>query len=229
MRAAFTRIAVARPAMKKAAAIPSGPAMALRRGLLGLPLTLLLACSGTASASSPAADKLAELGRVARHTGSAAAEAVLNDAARYWFATDKGQGRSLAGSGPALAAAIRLARGEALRIGVKPVPMELKRAFRRHYPARVLDKARWMVAAPGSRLGLLLARWPVREGAVTLGEVIVFKTRRAAANRRLFAHELVHVEQYHRLGIDGFASRYAANRPRMEKEAQAKARRAVPG
>lgn len=58
----------------------------------------------------------------------------------------------------------------------------------------MLDEARWAIADPANRLGRVLARWPVQQGAVTLGNVIVFKTRSAAKNRRLFAHELVHVD-----------------------------------
>ena len=194
-----------------------------------LPMALLLASPTIAAGSSPSAERLAQLGRDAQVFGSRAAEAVLDDAARYWFAEDRKHGRPLVGAGPALAAAIRVARAEALRSGVKPVPREIKRALRRHYSAKVLAKARWMVAAPDSGLGRLLARWPVSEGAVTLGEVIVFKSRRASQDRRLFAHELAHVDQYDSLGIDGFAMRYAADRAQMEEQAHAKARQAMQG
>jgi Tfp pilus assembly protein FimT len=187
---------------------------------------LMLTMPGGASAL-PGADEFAALARKTGVLGVQAADAALDDAAAYWFARDRNGTRSLAGSGPALAAAIRIARADALRSGAKPVPPEIKRAFRRHYSSKVLDEARWIVAAPNSRLGRLLARWPVQNGAVTLNEVIVFKTRAAAANRRLFAHELTHVEQYRRLGIDRFANRYAAKRAAMEQEAHAKARRVM--
>jgi hypothetical protein len=152
----------------------------------------------------------------------------LEKAADYWLATGRDKkGDSVPGSGRALALAIRLGRAEALRSGVKPVPPELKRAFKKHYPERVLKEARWTVAAPDSRLGRVPARWPVQEGAVTLGDVIVFKTRSGSRNRRLFAHELVHVEQYRKLGIGAFARLYAANPEPIEEEARTKARRVV--
>ncbi len=152
----------------------------------------------------------------------------LEKAADYWlgFSGDQ-KGKSVLGSGRALALAIRLGRAEALRSGVEPVPPELKRAFKKHYPEAVLKEARWTVAAEGSRLGRVLARWPVQEGAVTLGVVIVFKTRSGVKNRRLFAHELVHVDQYRKLGINAFAQRYAANPEPIEEEARTKARRVV--
>lgn len=183
---------------------------------------------GSSASASPRED-LAALAQRAQAFGAKATDTTLDRAADYWFSADRKDGRALRGGGPALAVAIRLARAEALRSGPTPVPAELRRAFRPHYPDKVLDKARWIVASPQSRLGRLLARWPAEHGAVTLGEVIVFKTRRAAGNRRLFAHELTHVEQYRRLGIDRFAQRYAANRARMEQEARAKAREVVNG
>lgn len=152
----------------------------------------------------------------------------LERAADYWLASgDRKKDEPALGSGTALALAIRLGRAEAARSGLEPVPRELKRAFRKHYPDEVLDKARWTVAKPDSRLGRVLARWPVQEGAVTLGDVIVFKTRSAARNRRLFAHELVHVDQYRKLGITRFARRYAADPGPLEEEARAKARKVV--
>jgi hypothetical protein len=181
------------------------------------------------SASASPRHEWAAAAQRAQVLGSRVTNAALDEAAAYWFDADPNNGRSLQGSGPALAAAIRLARAEALRSGVRPLSAELKRAFRSHYPAVVLNQARWTVATPDSRLGRLLARWPVENGAVTLGEVIVFKTPVAARNPRLMAHELVHVAQYRRLGIDRFAAQYAANRDPFEKEARVTAREVVKG
>jgi len=153
----------------------------------------------------------------------------LEQAADYWLlAADKRKaGADVRGSGTALGVAIRLGRAEALRSGTKPVPKKLKRQFREHYPKAVLDDARWLVAEPGSRLGRVLARWPVKEGAVTLGNVIVFKTGSGPKNRNLFAHELAHVEQYDELGIGAFARRYAADPEPIEEEARKKSRRVM--
>jgi hypothetical protein len=55
-------------------------------------------------------------------------------------------------------------------------------------------------------------RWvggPVPPGAdaVTLGSLIVVR-RRSAESARLLRHELVHVEQWRRLGVTGFLARY---------------------
>ena len=50
---------------------------------------------------------------------------------------------------------------------------------------------------------------PVPRGssAITLGRIVIVR-RRAAANERLLRHELVHVQQWRRLGIVGFLVRY---------------------
>ena len=55
-------------------------------------------------------------------------------------------------------------------------------------------------------------RWvggPVPPGsaAITIGPVVIIR-RRAAGNERLLGHELVHVEQWRRLGVVGFLRRY---------------------
>ncbi len=91
-------------------------------------------------------------------------------------------------------------------------------------------------------------RWvggPVPPGAsaITLGRVIVVR-RRAAGDPHLLRHELVHVEQWRRLGVLGFLVRYlwaygrwracghdhrgAYLRIPLEVEAEWQARRAAP-
>ncbi len=143
------------------------------------------------------------------------------------FATDAQAATAKARNISLEQAAIRLGRVEALRSGAEPVPDGFKRQFGEHFSQRLLDDARWLVPEAGSRLSRLLARWPVQEGAVTLGNVIVFKTEGASKNRGLFAHELAHIEQYDELGIGAFARRYAADPEPIEKEARDKSRRVM--
>ena len=186
---------------------------------------LLIAAAGVAALRfGLAADQAPPLLAGTRAAVAERGNMTLEQAADYWLAKGGGDGEAR-GSGRALALAIRLGRLEALRSGTRPVPERLKRLFSMHYDERVLDGARWTVAEPGSRLGRVLARWPVKEGAVTLGNVIVFKTANASRNRSLFAHELAHVVQYEQLGIEEFARRYARDPEPIEEEARAKARR----
>ncbi len=153
----------------------------------------------------------------------------LDRAADWWLkaAARQKAGDDIRGSGVALAVAIRLGRAEALREGLQPLPAKLRRRFAPHFRGALLDEVRWTVADPGSPLGRALAKWPVSEGAVTLGNVIVFKTEKASKDKRLFAHEIAHVSQYQKLGIDEFARRYAADPTPIEDEARTKARRVV--
>ena len=199
----------------------------MRLGTIFLAL-LLAAGTGVVVLTYSGSDEQPPLVPKTRSTLGKAEHVTLERAADYWLASGEDKkGQSVLGSGAALALAIRLGRAEAVRSDVKPVPPELKRAFKKHYPDEVLDETRWTVANADSRLGRVLARWPVQEGAVTLGDIIVFKTRSAAKNRRLFAHELVHVDQFRQLGIHGFARRYAENPDPIEREARTKARRVV--
>jgi len=149
----------------------------------------------------------------------------LEDVADRFFSGEQssGSGGYDRSRGVGLALAIRAGRRQAEADGAAPIPDRLKRAFRGHFSDDVLDEARWIVAAPDSRLGRILARWPVEEGAVTLGHVIVFKTRSASRNRELFAHELEHVRQYDEIGIDEFARRYAVDPEPLEQQARQKA------
>lgn len=200
------------------------------RAAAALGITLLLAAGAAAALHfSVGGDEPVPLVANTKAAFREVADARLEKTADYWLGAAKNrEAGDIRGSGAALAIAIKLGRLEALRTGADPLSDRSKRLFRSHYPEKVLDKARWTVAEPGSRLGRVLARWPVQEGAVTLGEVIVFKTRSAAGNRRLLAHELVHVDQYRNLGIRGFARRYAANPDPLEEEARSKAKKVVP-
>lgn len=156
-----------------------------------------------------------------------AATAAAERVADQWLSGEQplGRGDSPRSEAAALAVAIRVGRAHAEAAGAEPVPDRLKRQFKNHYSDHVLEDARWIIASPDSRLGRILARWPVEEGAVTLGHVIVFKTRSASRNRELFAHELEHVGQYAELGINEFARRYAADPEPLEAQARKKARR----
>lgn len=187
---------------------------------------LVLAVAGAAAVQLARGEDERRALSQARNAIGGAADVTLERAADYWLASAerKRDGNAL-GSSAALAVAIRLGRAEAMRGSLKKVPSRMKQAFRAHYPDEVLDEARWTVAEPGTRLARVLARWPVKEGAVTLGNVIVFKTERGSKNHSLFAHELEHVDQYRKLGIEGFARRYAEKPEPIEAEARAKARR----
>jgi len=123
-----------------------------------------------------------------------------------------------------LAQAIRQSRDRTYPRG-KLMPTEIRRKLAPFFPRTILDKVRystdWETAADGTTYLLILQNSSVE--AVTLGDVILFRDDQVVENPLLWAHELVHVEQYSRLGIPTFASQYLQQAWVLENEAITKA------
>jgi hypothetical protein len=127
-----------------------------------------------------------------------------------------------------LADLIRSARESAIANGVRPVPSAIHRALLGFFPDAILRKVRYCggqadnITIPG------LALTYGHVDAVTLGDVIMFRDDRASrTDSKLWAHELTHVMQYERWGIDGFARRYLQDYEAVEREARDNADRYV--
>lgn len=129
-------------------------------------------------------------------------------------------------AGRLLASLIRAARESAISAGVKPVPPRIHRQLLGYFPDAILRKARH-ATGPAEAIGLPgLAMTYGDIDAVALGEVILFRDEADAAdNAKLWAHELTHVMQYERWGIDGFAVRYLEDSAAVEDEARGNADR----
>lgn len=110
---------------------------------------------------------------------------------------------------PMLADWIALSRDAAIATGVEPMPAPIRNALADYVPPAVLDKIRWRVGAVGD---FTLQQTTIGFGdipAMTLGHVIVFKSRdEALADSTLWAHEIKHVQQFEEWGLQGFAARY---------------------
>jgi hypothetical protein len=131
--------------------------------------------------------------------------------------------RSPAVAAPVLAQTIRFSRAEALRQTPEAMPEEIRAALSPYFDDEILDKAQWTQAGQDLGLGSLLARWYYDEGAITLHDVIVFSDAKVAQNVWLWAHELAHMEQYRRMGLDGFAVRYVTDWRLLEAQASSRA------
>jgi hypothetical protein len=111
-------------------------------------------------------------------------------------------------------------RDEALREGVERIPPAIRSALAGYVPEATLDRVRWREGGGGA---LSLQENLIRLGytpAVTLDHVIVFQHRAdALQDPKLWVHELMHVMQFERWGVDGFATRYLADHAGVEKEA----------
>jgi hypothetical protein len=120
-----------------------------------------------------------------------------------------------------LATLIQAARENAIANGVKPIPASIQRALRGFFPDAILRKVRYSAGQADAINIPGLAMSYGHIDAVTLSDVILFREDTAArTNAKLWAHELTHVMQYERLGIDGFARAYLQDFESMEKEAR---------
>jgi hypothetical protein len=120
----------------------------------------------------------------------------------------------------ALAALIDGARRQAIADGVRPVPPGVYRSLLGYFPAALLRKCHYAV---GTASVLTLPGLAFSYGhatAITLGDVVLFKSALVAeTDLKVWAHELTHVMQYQRWGIEGFAERYVRDSGAVEQEA----------
>ena len=123
-------------------------------------------------------------------------------------------------AGTALAGLIGGARQQAIADGVRPIPPGVYRSLLGYFPAALLRRARFAVGGTG-KLRVPTLTFSYGDGpAMTLGDVILFKTEQMAeADLKLWAHELTHMMQYQRWGIEGFADRYVRDSAAIEREA----------
>src|SRR5699024_9332514 len=100
--------------------------------------------------------------------------------------------------------------------GVRTIPSGMREKLVRYFEPELLDRVRYRVgeSAPGS---LASFAFELRDkDAITLDDVIVFRTADKALDDVLWAHELEHVRQYRRWGVGEFARRYLIDRHAVE-------------
>ena len=115
---------------------------------------------------------------------------------------------------------IEAARSQAIADGVQPLPASIRRGLLGYFPDGVLGKVRYAAGRSDDNALPSLAFGYGDAAAVTLGDVVIFKDpSKARADLKLWAHELTHVLQYQRWGIDGFAEHYVRDSKAVEKEA----------
>lgn len=131
-------------------------------------------------------------------------------------------------AGSALARLIEDGRQQAIADGVRGIPPSVYRSLLGYFPPALLQRCRFAVG--GSR-ALTLPALAFSYGdatAMTLGDVVLFKAETVAqSDLKVWAHELTHVMQYQRWGVDGFANRYVRDSRPVEQEAIDNANRFV--
>ena len=119
----------------------------------------------------------------------------------------------------------------ALRAGTEPLPLMIRAQLAPFYDAALLDEVRFRVGITEEMDAATLMLQNPDVQAVTLVDVVVFRSDQAAEHDvALWAHELWHVQQYRDWGSDGFAQRYTRDFQSVEGpayEMQARVRRAL--
>ncbi|MDH4607663.1 DUF4157 domain-containing protein [Pseudomonas sp. BN102] len=92
---------------------------------------------------------------------------------------------------------------------LQPIPLHIRAQLEPYYDLRVLDTARYKVGDNGEMNAAHTLMQNPDVKAVTLVDVIVFRSEEDAQNDvALWAHELHHVKQYLDWGVEDFARRY---------------------
>ncbi len=122
-------------------------------------------------------------------------------------------------------------RQATLRAGTEPLPLMIRAQLAPFYDAALLDEVRFRVGITEEMDAATLMLQNPDVQAVTLVDVVVFRSDQAAEHDVvLWAHELWHVQQYRDWGSDGFAQRYTRDFQSVEGpayEMQARVRRAL--
>lgn len=124
----------------------------------------------------------------------------------------------LAASG--LEQGLRQARERAAADGTEPVPLHIRAQLEAYFDLAVLDSARFKVGGDEAlNAGNALLQNPDVQ-AVTLIDIIVFRNAEdAQQNVALWAHELLHVQQYQQWGVREFTRRYTRDHDAIEAPA----------
>jgi len=124
-------------------------------------------------------------------------------------------------AGRALGEAIRHSRNAAIG-QTQPIPANIRERLRDFFSDDVLNRARYKVGDSGIASVARNALFNPNVGAITLDDVIVFRSDAdARENHSLWAHELRHVAQYLEWGVNSFAVQYVRDAGRVENEAYA--------
>lgn len=123
---------------------------------------------------------------------------------------------------PGLRDWIIASRQRALAAGTQPIPAALREALAGYFDRALLEQVRYRVGDPNpTSLSHGVLQNP-DINAITLIDVVIFQhAHEAEQDVALWAHELLHVQQYLELGVEGFAARYLSDPDSLERPAYA--------
>lgn len=121
-------------------------------------------------------------------------------------------------SGPTLALWIQQSRDSSWP-NAQSVPPEVQQALQGWFSDDLFNNVRWKIGDGGA---INLANATLTYGtaeAICLIDTIVFKDAQVASDLSVWAHEMVHVQQFRALGVNTFAANYARSSNSLENPA----------
>ncbi|NJO67843.1 MAG: DUF4157 domain-containing protein [Rhodospirillales bacterium] len=129
---------------------------------------------------------------------------------------------------PALTNALKRSQEAVIEAGTEPIPSRIRRKLDGFFAEELLDRVRYRIGWPQANARATNSAAPLaplflvpRIKAMTLPDIIVFRDSATANDIRIWVHELGHIQQYDRWGVEGFAERYVADFNGVEAEAWA--------
>ena len=100
--------------------------------------------------------------------------------------------------------------------GGAPIPDNIKPFLRRWHTQELIDSVRWTDnwSLVSSTLQAAQMRFNEDTRAIALINAVVFRDRNAANDPALWAHEMVHIQQYRDMGVNDFARSWVKNSAR---------------
>jgi hypothetical protein len=111
-------------------------------------------------------------------------------------------------------------RNAALQSGTSVVPDMVKQKLRQWYSDDLINSVRWN--ASNNLLNGIQQSFSIHQlgaKAITLINVVVFRSNSDAQDIAIWGHELFHVQQYRDLGVFEFSRKYVINRSDLESPA----------
>ncbi|MBB3320517.1 MULTISPECIES: DUF4157 domain-containing protein [unclassified Rhizobium] len=183
-------------------------------GTIGAATSCVYACSGSPE-FGPTGHFHAQAGANLKRDSSTIEVAI------YGIARTLNEIQATTFSGPILESVLVASRDAAIK-GSLPIPPDIRKQLTGYSTEASMNRVRYRIGDVGSfNLATVLERGRFAD-AVTLIDVVVFRDALTAATVSAWAHELIHVDQYHVWGVHGFAVRYAQNWLAVENPAYSK-------
>jgi len=112
-----------------------------------------------------------------------------------------------------VATAIISGRNAVIAAGASPIPGNIKMFLRRWHTQELIDSVRWTAnwSAVSNTLQAAQMSFNPQTRAIALINTVVFRDTQAANEPALWAHEMVHIQQYRDWGVTEFARKWVDN------------------